>query len=234
MKHELLLLPDKPDVERDSIANTWIKNGGEVLQIQKFWEKPQTESKRITIYGNDSFSLVLAQVVGVSLVQPKDEIITELDDKWIKRVIKLMCVEDAIGFKYPTFIKPVKPKTFKAQVYNSYNDFKKETSGISFTEQIIQSGLISIEKEVRAFILHNQILDMAFYEGSGNIHEAKFFLTSFLADTNLSLPKTFVIDLGYNELDGWFIIEFNSCWGAGLNFCNPDKVINCIREATIN
>jgi hypothetical protein len=30
------------------------------------------------------------------------------------------------------------------------------------------------------------------------------------------------------------ILEFNACWGAGLNNCKAEKVIECIIGATIN
>ena len=33
MRNEILLIPDKPDIERDSVAKTWIDKGGEVLRI---------------------------------------------------------------------------------------------------------------------------------------------------------------------------------------------------------
>jgi len=42
------------------------------------------------------------------------------------------------------------------------------------------------------------------------------------------------LDLGFNEKDGWFILEFNSSWGAGLNSCNAQKVIDYIHIATVN
>jgi hypothetical protein len=42
----------------------------------------------------------------------------------------------------------------------------------------------------------------------------------------------YVVDIGYNTEKGWFIIEFNACWGAGLNGCSPEKVIDCIIEST--
>ena len=58
------------------------------------------------------------------------------------------------------------------------------------------------------------------------------FLKDFLKDATIMLPKTFVIDIGYNTDLDWFIIEFNSSWGAGLNNCNPKKVIDAIIEAT--
>jgi hypothetical protein len=40
--------------------------------------------------------------------------------------------------------------------------------------------------------------------------------------------------MAYDEQIGWFILEFNACWGAGLNNCKAEKVIDCIIDATIN
>lgn len=80
--------------------------------------------------------------------------------------------------------------------------------------------------------MNRQIIDLAFYEGEGNLEEPQRFIEDFLVNSELPLPKTFVLGVGFNEKDGWFVIEFNSSWGAGLNFCNPEKVIECIRAAT--
>ncbi len=41
-------------------------------------------------------------------------------------------------------------------------------------------------------------------------------------------------ELGHKEESGWFVIEFNASWGAGLNFCDAQKVIHSIRAATVN
>jgi hypothetical protein len=234
MKNEILLIPDKPDIERDSIANTWIENGGEVLRIGKFWEKPNIDSRRVTIYGNDTFSLVLAQVIGVDLILPKDEIISQLDIKWTKRRIDILEISEINDTFFPTFLKPIKPKTFKSKVYEDYECFIEEVKGIEQNELIIRSDIVSIKSEVRAFVLNSEILDLALYEGPGDLSSAKVFLKDFLINCTMELPKTYVVDLGYNDSDKWFIIEFNSSWGAGLNSCNPNKVIKGIREATIN
>ena len=234
MKNELLLIPDKPDIERDAIASTWEKHVGQVKRIGKFWEQQDIYSKRVTIYGIDTFSLVLAQVIGVSLIEPKDESLADIPKKWIKRKITILTIADINESLFPTFIKPVKPKTFKSQIYQNYTGFLEETKGINPNEQLIQSAIIPIESEARAFILDNHILDISIYEGQADIVDAKSFLVSFLLNQTLDLPKTYVIDIGYNTYDGWFVIEFNASWGAGLNGCNPDKVILAIREATIN
>ncbi|AUC16539.1 hypothetical protein BTO06_15895 [Tenacibaculum sp. SZ-18] len=235
MINEVLLIPEKIDIERDSVAEIWKKNGGEVQRIGKFWKRPNIDSeKRITIYGIDTFSLVLAQILGLILIEPKDELISELDFNWIKRKIEIVKIAEIEKSLFPVFIKPAKPKTFKSKVYIDFDSFTQETKGIEQNEQVIKSNIIKIESEVRAFILNNKILDMAIYEGNSNLESARKFLTDFLQNNSIDLPESYVIDLGFNQTDKWFVIEFNSSWGAGLNSCNPNKVINGIRKATIN
>lgn len=235
MINEVLLIADKPDIERDAIAKSWLQNGGEINRIGKFWNRPNINyNKRITIYGIDTFSLVLAQVIDVKLIEPKDELISKLNTSWIKRDINILTVSDINESLFPTFIKPVKPKTFTSKIYNSLESFLQETKGIDNSENIIKSDIIKIESETRAFILNEEILDIAIYEGVANLKEARAFLNHFLMHHTINLPETYVIDLGYNKTDDWFVIEFNACWGAGLNGCNPNKVINAIRAATIN
>lgn len=234
MRNEILLIPVKPDIERDSVANTWVNKGGQVLRVGKFWERPEIDFMRISIYENDTFSLVLAQVVGVKLMIVRDEVIGEIDTKWTKRQIDILNISQITSTFFPTFIKPVKPKTFTSKVYKNHADFLAETNGIEQNEKIIRSDVISVDSEVRAFILNGKILDSALYEGSADLNTANQFLIDFISDFTVDLPKSYVVDLGYNDKNGWFIIEFNSSWGAGLNSCNPEKVINGIREATIN
>ena len=73
MKDELLLIPDKADIERDGIAKAKEEHGGIVKRIGKFWVKPETNGKRIALYGYDSFCLVLAQILELEMCMPKDE-----------------------------------------------------------------------------------------------------------------------------------------------------------------
>lgn len=233
MKQHLLLIPEKDDEERNALAQAWENLGGEVQRVAKFWLKPDVLNKKISIYGNDTFTLVLAQVLGVDLISPKDEIIARIGNRWTKRKIKTLPLPIYPKLTYPKFIKPVKPKAFRAQIYNSAADFKKEVHLIPEEEKIIVSEIIKIESEVRSFILDREIKDLACYEGKGDIKEARILAEDFLAHFPEDLPKTFVLDLGYNSTDGWFIIELNASWGSGLNSCQAEKVVECIRAASI-
>ena len=222
------------DVERDSIAKVWEENGGEVLRVGKFWIKPDTKGKRVALYGFDSFCLVLAQILELEMLMPKDEIIAELDYKFIKRKIEIKLIGETTRIQFPKFVKPVTPKLFKAEIFKTENELKSKIEGIKGDEKIICSDIISVDSELRSFILNNKIQDLAFYEGNGSLEEAENFIKTFLEESTIPFPKSFVLDIGFNQKLGWFIIEFNAAWGAGLNFCQPRKVINCIRTATVN
>ena len=222
------------DVERESIAKVWEENEGEVLKLGKFWIKPDTKGKRVSLYGFDSFCLVLAQILELEMLMPNDEVIAELDYKFLKRNIDIKLIKDVNIIQFPKFVKPVTPKLFKAEIFKTENELKSKIEGIKGDEKIICSDIISVEAELRSFILNNQIQDLAFYEGNGSLEEAENFIITFLEESNITFPKSFVLDIGFNQKSGWFIIEFNASWGAGLNFCQPQKVINCIRTATVN
>jgi hypothetical protein len=230
----LLIIPDKADAERDVLAQKWSEQYGDVMKIGKFWVKPETNGKNVALYGYDSFCLVLAQILNLQMVSPNDEVIGHIDARWTKRQIEIRALAEIDQIQFPIFIKPVTPKLFKGKVYASAEEVKAATMDIKPVEKIIVSEIVPVEKEVRVFVLAQEIQDLAFYEGSGDVEEVRIFAQNCLADIDRFLPNTYVLDLGYNSQIGWFVVEFNSSWGAGLNFCAPEKVLACIKAATIN
>jgi hypothetical protein len=78
------------------------------------------------------------------------------------------------------------------------------------------------------------VKDIALYEGSADITSGKQFVSDFIGNNKGNLPNVVVIDPAFSEQTGWFILEFNACWGAGLNSCNAENVIDCIISATVN
>lgn len=232
---ELLLVPDKADEERNTLVAAWQKSGGKVLFIQKFWKKPNIDNKsRTTIYGNETFALVLAQILGKQLITVRDEVLAEIGEEWTKRKIELREVKDVINGVFPIFIKSVVPKVIKARIYHTKDELLLTVKDLMVNEIVITAEVLEIIKEVRVFVLDQEVCDLAYYEGSGDLKDPRDFAEQFLKASGQSLPKAYVIDLGYTPELGWFIIEFNSAWAAGLNRCNPENVLKCIRTATIN
>lgn len=235
-KQPTLLIPEKTDVEFEQVFETWLKNGGRIKRLGKYWIKDEELAKQpIAIYGNQTFSLVLAQIYNVELISPDDSLIARLENKWVKRNIKLEQIKDVTEEIFPVFIKPVIPKLFLASIFQTISDFNLTTKGLQDTEQILISDIVSnIQAEARSYIMDGVIKDIAIYEGSADLKAGKTFLASFIENNKSQLPKVVVIDIAYNKQIGWFILEFNACWGAGLNNCKAEKVIDCIIDATIN
>ena len=77
-----------------------------------------------------------------------------------------------------------------------------------------------------------QVEISAIYEGEGDLAEAELLVSAFAQAHASDLPRTYVVDLALNPDLGWFMLEFNSAWGAGLNGCDPQKVLHCIAAAT--
>jgi len=231
-----LLIPEKPDPESDQVAAAWTKHGGQVRRLGKFWVKDDAlVNQKIAIYGNQAFAFVLAQIYNVELISPDDTLVARLENKWTKRAIHLKQTGQLTEKDFPLFAKPVVPKIFIAGIFQTLNDFQKATEGLPGSEEILISNIIdNIQAEARCYINDGIVMDIAFYEGSADLQDAEKFVTDFIANNKEQLPRVVVVDIACSEQTGWFVLEFNACWGAGLNNCNADKVIDCIVGATMN
>lgn len=232
----ILLIPEKTDAEFEQVFATWTKNGGQIKRLGKYWIKDEEIARqKIAIYGNQAFAFVLAQIYNVELLSPDDTLIARLSNEWTKREIKLKQIGQITESDFPVFIKPVIPKMFLAGIFQTIDNFKEATSGLQDTEEVLVSSIIdNIQAEARSFVKDGVIKDIAFYEGSADLTSGKQFVTNFIRDTKSESPKVVVVDIAFSKQVGWFVLEFNACWGAGLNGCEAEKVIDCIISATIN
>ena len=186
----------------------------------------------VAIYGNDTFALVLAQVMGVALQTPDDALLTRLGHRWTQRKIVQMTLVELESEGFPCFVKPVIPKQFKASVYVSLADLQAQTDTLLDSEAVLVSEIVRLEAEARAFILEGNVLSVGVYEGEADAGMASEFLKEFASAHIAELPRSYVVDAGYNADLGWFVLELNSAWGAGLNGCSPAEVIAGIAAAT--
>lgn len=229
MEHETLIVPAKPDVERDAVADAWVSGGGKVLRIDRFWTRPDVEPTRVALYGADTFCLVLAQLLGLELVSPRDDLLIGADRRLTSRAIRGVTLDEALRGPFPLFVKPLVPKQFRARVWRAADELRAECAGLAPETTVITSEVVEIHAEARAWILDRQVLSCAIYEGVGNRDDASSFIAGSV--TGLDLPSTCVIDAALVE-GGWCILEANASWGAGLNGCNAAAAARCIDRAT--
>jgi hypothetical protein len=226
----MLLIPDKPDTERDAVANVWEHHSGKVLRLGRFWDPPALDAKCVRVYGGTSFVPVLRDKLGFDLCTPADDLILSLPPEALKRRIQKRRLEEAEHFQYPLFVKPVIPKLFAAHAYANLVQLRRECRGLGGDTAVLTSDTVSFVAEARTFILEGEVLDCALYEGDGNVQEAAAAATDF-AHYPL-LPRTLVLDVGLIKDKGWVVIELNAAWGAGLNGCQAQRIWPSIAAAS--
>lgn len=231
----ILLIPEKTDIEFEAVIDSMPVNKGTIRKLGKYWVKDDAlMGQPLAIYGNQAFAMVLAQLYNKTLISPDDTLIARLPEQWTSRRIALKQVHQLQPADFPVFIKSVIPKLFAAGVFSTFAAFKEAIGGILETEEILTSEIIApIQAEARSFVMNGEIKDLALYEGNADLAAGMVFLHRFLAEYAAELPKVVVVDIAFNDRVGWFVLEFNACWGAGLNGCKAEKVIDCIMAATI-
>lgn len=225
-----LLISDKEDVERDALAAVFESRGGSVHRLGRFWDPPSFDPATVRVYGADSFCLVLQQKLGFSLCSPDDELLLRVPEPFLKRRLAKQTLADAQAGPLPAFIKPVVPKQFRGAVYRAVDELAEECRGLPPDTAVMVSEIVKLTAEVRCFVLDNQVLDAAVYEGAADRADAIRFASEVAQP--VALPRVVVLDLGYITERGWAVVEFNSAWGAGLNGCDPEKVLPAVLAAS--
>lgn len=225
-----LLIPDKPDVERDALAKSFERCGGVVHRIGRFWDPPTFEPSTVRVYGADAFCLVLQQKLGLTLCSPSDDLLLQVPTKFLNRQVTRQTLGEMLSGTLPAFIKPVIPKQFRGTVYESNDALAVECRGLPPDTPVFVSEPVSFTAEARSFVLDGLVLDAALYEGKAETVGAAKFVEALT--NSMSLPRAVVVDVGFIDTRGWAVIEFNAAWGAGLNGCDSDRVLPAIVVAS--
>jgi hypothetical protein len=225
-----LLIPDKPDVERDAAAKSFERCGGVVHRIGRFWDPPRFEPSTVRVYGTDSFCLVLQQKLGITLCSPSDDLLLQVPTKFLNRQITSQTLGEILPSRFPSFIKPVTPKQFRGALYESNDALATECRGLPPDTLAFASEPVNFTAEARTFVMDGLVLDAAVYDGNPEAAGAATFVEDLT--NSMPLPRAVVVDVGFIDGRGWAVIEFNAAWGAGLNGCDPDKILPAIVAAS--
>lgn len=101
MLHDLLILPANPDEERDAVAAAWTAAGGSTLRLDRFWDRPAVDPARVAIYGPDTFALVVAQLLGLELLSPPDDLLVRAGPEVVKRQVRELALGEVLAIPFP-------------------------------------------------------------------------------------------------------------------------------------
>ena len=65
-------------------------------------------------------------------------------------------------------------------------------------------------------------------------YELVEFINNVLADNRVKLPVAAVLDVGVIQGRGWAVVEQNAAWGSGIYGCDPVRVLEVLRYATVS
>lgn len=194
------------------------------------------------LYGEALFGPTLAEQLGIRLLSPPEDWLVRLPMEYKQRTISLQTLGEARQLAQPHFIKPPNDKSFPADVYTGASLPKEYDDEMA----VLVSDVVTWEKEFRCFILHRQLITYSIYSRFGDVQrDCEFasnadedqalliFINALLADERVDLPDACVVDAGMLAGGMWACVEQNAAWGAGIYGCDPARVLEVLRHASI-
>jgi hypothetical protein len=182
------------------------------------------------VYGELVFCDVMAEILGLGLLEPSNDWLAELPNQYLLRGVRAMSHGDLRTVRTRAFIKPANDKVFTAGVYElgahvPHRYIDPETP-------VLVSDVVDFETELRCYVLDRRLLTAGIYAGKNAdsisndgvsaprekvVYESGCdWIEGFLADSSVDMPSAVVIDIGLIEGVGWAIVEANQAYCSGV------------------
>jgi hypothetical protein len=194
------------------------------------------------LYVEALMSASIAEQLGLRLLEGDNNWLPNVPEEYRKRWIYLSTLGEARQSQIMAFIKPPNEKSFSAKIYDPSNlptDYPGETL-------VLVAEIVQWEKEFRCFILNRTLQTFSIYLRDGELQskhdfihtsaedlEVRDFVETILSDDRIEIPQATVIDVGVIYGRGWAIVEQNAAWGSGLYGCDPIRVLEVLRYASV-
>lgn len=192
------------------------------------------------LYVEALFGPTLAEQLGVRLLDPAEDWLPRLPERYRRRAVHLSTLGEARRLGGAAFVKPPNDKSFPASVYQP-GELPTE-----YDEQmpVLVSEPVRFLVEFRCFVLDRSVRAFSLYARDGELTEDEEptddevrglleFTATVLADPEVEVLRACVLDCGTIQGRGWGIVELNAAWGAGIYQCDPDAVLDVVRAATV-
>jgi hypothetical protein len=204
---------------------------------------PEIGDDEVVIYVEALYAPTIAAMIGRSLLDPPEDWLCRLSHEYRGREVRLTTLGMARKLSSRTFVKPPNDKSFAAQVYETGGSLPKE-----FDDEmpVLTAEPVRWESEFRCFCLDGAVRTLSPYLRSGvharqtdyeasseELRAATVYAEAVLAATTAMTPQAIVLDVGQIEGQGWAVVEVNGAWGSGIYGCDPDAVLDVIRQATV-
>lgn len=186
-------------------------------------------------YGEVSFCDIMAERLGLGLLEPPSDWLGRLPAKYLGRELWCGTIADLGRVNERRFIKPANDKTFERAVFEKGSDVP--TKWIEPECPIIVSEVVAFEWEVRLHVRDREVVTAADYMMIGEdsdraIAMAKEWVQDLLREPELDLPSAVVIDVGSMEGRGIGVVEANCVYAAGMyNEVDREAILDLVLRA---
>jgi hypothetical protein len=208
------------------------------------WRIPDEllDSPEPVVYVEAMFAPMLAESLGIKLVEPPDDWLPSLPMKYRGRAVDLVSAGEARKNLTPLFVKPPNDKNFPAAVRTG----PEIPEFVTDDTPVLVQEVVEWETEFRCFILGRELRTFSVYLRNGELQkhadyestpaedaDVLAFVSRVLCDERVPLPYAVVMDVGVIRNRGWAVVELNAAWGSGLYGCDPAEVLKVIRHAGV-
>jgi hypothetical protein len=241
-----LVLPPRFTPDPIAVGNAAHAAGWSVERFSS-WRLPEGwRGEDVALYGEPLFAAVVANQLGLVLLEPPFDWLTTLAEKYRKRDVRFATLGEARRqLERPAFVKPADAKCFLAGVFPSGAQLPGDDI-LPGTTPVLIAEPVKWEVEFRCFVLEREIVTLSPYMRHGELAQspeghweddrtemARDFAQSVLSDVSVGLPPAVVMDAGIIEGRDWAVIEANAAWGSGIYGCDPAAVLRVVRRACL-
>ncbi|MEU6847370.1 ATP-grasp domain-containing protein [Streptomyces sp. NPDC046716] len=199
-------------------------------------------------YGGPIAGAKLTGQLGIALLEPRDDWLAELSEKFTGRLIRAATVADVWALDRPTFVKPPRDKSFPPDIHA---DGSRLPSDLDPATPVLLSEVVTFAAEYRLFLLDGQIAAASRYAVFGRLDprplatdlaeraiaaEITEFADRLVAEVGHTLPSAVVVDVGqlldpYRPGHRWAVVEANMAWFSHAYAADPARVMDVVLRA---
>lgn len=237
-----LLMSSRHTEDDQALWRVAIRRGWTVVRARGI-RIPEIDDAEVVIYVEALYAATIATLIGRQLLDLPENWLCTLPYEFRGRGVRITSLRQARTLEVPRFVKPPNDKSFAARVYESGASLPQECDD---DMAVLVADPVRWHSEFRCFCLDGKVLTLSPYLRSGvharetdyeatdnEVGAATEFAEQVLASKFIPTPRAIVIDVGVIAGFGWAVVEANAAWGSGIYGCNPNRVLDVVRHATL-
>lgn len=198
------------------------------------------------VYGEMQFCDIVAERLGLGLIEPPNDFLPELPRQYTKRSIDIVPHKKLKNINRRAFYKPANDKVFHHGVYEKGSDVPSKY--IDEDCPVLISDVVNFTHEFRCYVLDRKVITYSIYEwpgsfynpsdvlslhNSGSRDDALKFAEDVVKDSKVKIPSALAVDVGLTEDNKWMVIEANQVYASGIyHEADANKILPIIKRSS--